>query len=263
MLTIRGTKESGEQKWGKYKRVVPVETSANTLVVQDGIGGYDWSFQAKEGPTNFALMTYSSSSSSLDTEVRDISIIELKNQLENALKEKDDLKLKLEKFKESSKNLTNRESDVADNPLNDRFKTDEGFHAVPPPYTGKYMPLRPDLSFAGLDEYDFKSAVRKTTTSMPETKTCISKTSKDSVERPKSIRPSAPIIEEWESDSDDDCVFRPKSNQIKSKFTKINFVKSSENVKSINKENTHRQAEFPRKNQSPMCNRGNWNRMMS
>ncbi|GKB72097.1 hypothetical protein Tco_0933509 [Tanacetum coccineum] len=41
-----------------------------------------------------------------DVQVKDISIKDLKNQLKEALKEKDDLKLKLEKFKESSKNLT-------------------------------------------------------------------------------------------------------------------------------------------------------------
>ncbi|GJZ98998.1 hypothetical protein Tco_0671549 [Tanacetum coccineum] len=169
--------------------------------------------EAEEGITNFALMAYtsqgSSSSSSSDSEVRkslearivvhekneavyeediaflkydvqvkDISIKDLKNQLEEALKEKDDLKLKLEKFKESSKNLTklinsqisakdkaglgydsqisksevvhsvfnSRESDMDDSLVNDRFKTSEGFHAVPPPYTRNYMPSRPDLS---------------------------------------------------------------------------------------------------------------------
>ncbi|GJU79199.1 hypothetical protein Tco_1276269 [Tanacetum coccineum] len=72
----------------------------------------------------------------------------------------------------------------------------EGFHAVPPPYTGNYMLPRPDLSFAGLDESIFMTAVRKTTTSVPETKTSVSKTSKDIVEKPKTVRPSAPIIEE-------------------------------------------------------------------
>nr|GEZ00452.1 hypothetical protein [Tanacetum cinerariifolium] len=41
-----------------------------------------------------------------DVQVKDISIKDLKNQLENALKEKDDLKLKPEKFETSSKNLT-------------------------------------------------------------------------------------------------------------------------------------------------------------
>ncbi|GJR22887.1 hypothetical protein Tco_0971414 [Tanacetum coccineum] len=96
--------------------------------------GYDWSFQAEEGIINFALMAYTSQGYQLeleslearivgheknevvyeediaffkyDVQVKDISIKDLKNQLEEALKEKDDLKLKLEKFEESSKNLT-------------------------------------------------------------------------------------------------------------------------------------------------------------
>ncbi|GJV91068.1 retrovirus-related pol polyprotein from transposon TNT 1-94 [Tanacetum coccineum] len=82
-------------------------------------------------------------------------------------------------------------------------------------------------------------------------------------DRPKTVRPSAPIIEEWDTDSDNDSVFRPKSDQTKPKFTKINFVKSGENVNSVNKENTHRQAEYPRKSQSPRSNRRNWNGMMT
>ncbi|GJZ13919.1 ribonuclease H-like domain-containing protein [Tanacetum coccineum] len=319
------------------------KTPANALVVQDGIGGYDWSFQAEEEITNFALMAYTSqglsSSSSSDSEydqqrealnksnleiigyqmglesleariivhekneavykediaflkydvqVKDISIKDLKNQLEEALKEKDDLKLKLEKFKESSKNLTklinsqisakdkaglgydsqinesevvhsvfnSRVSDVNDSPVNDRFKTGEGFHAVPPPYTGNYMPSRPDLSFAGLYDYVYKTKVS-------ETITTASKTSKDSLEKPKTVRPSAPIIEDWDTDSDNDSVFRPKTDQTKPKFTKINFVKSDENLKSVNKENTHRLEEYPRKSQSPRDNRRNWNGMMT
>ncbi|GJR05181.1 ribonuclease H-like domain-containing protein, partial [Tanacetum coccineum] len=40
------------------RRTVIVETpTENALVTQDGIGGYDWSYQAEEEqPTNFALM---------------------------------------------------------------------------------------------------------------------------------------------------------------------------------------------------------------
>ncbi|GJZ66938.1 ribonuclease H-like domain-containing protein [Tanacetum coccineum] len=175
--------------------------------------------------------------------------------LEDALKEKDDLKLKLTKFEESSKNLTKlinsqisakdkaglgydsqinksevvhsvfniRESDVDDSLVNDRFK---------------------------IDDIVYKTKVS-------ETKTSISKTSKDIVEKPKTGRPSAPIIEDWDTDNDNDNVFRPKTDQTKPKFTKINFVKSDENVKSVNKENTHRQVEYPRKSQSPRDNRRN------
>nr|GEV30923.1 ribonuclease H-like domain-containing protein [Tanacetum cinerariifolium] len=50
-------------------RNAPVDTSTtNALVVQDGIGGYDWSFQAEEELTNFALMAHTSSLSSSDSE---------------------------------------------------------------------------------------------------------------------------------------------------------------------------------------------------
>ncbi|GJR83406.1 ribonuclease H-like domain-containing protein [Tanacetum coccineum] len=149
--------------------------------------------------------------------------------------------------------FNSRESDVDDSPVNDRFKTGKGFHVVPPPYTGNYMPSRPDLSFARLDDSVYKS----------ETETSISKTSKDIVEKPKTVRPSAPIIEEWDTDSDNDSMFKPKSDQTKPKFTKINFVKSGENVKSVNKKNTHKQVEHPRKSQSPRDNRRNWNGMMT
>ncbi|GJZ57173.1 hypothetical protein Tco_0612667 [Tanacetum coccineum] len=268
----------GNRNGDNTRRIVLVETPANALVVTDGIG-YDWSYQAEEGPTNFALMAHSSSgSSSSDTE------------LEEALKEKDDLKLKLEKFEESSKNLTklinsqlsakyktglgydgqmneselnnihmnesevvhsvfnSRESDEDDNPVNDRFKTGEGFHTVPPPCTGNFMPPRPDLSFARLDDFVFKSAMSDTVTSVHETETSASKTSKERMEEPKTVSSSAPLIEEWESNSDDDCVIRPSIEQNKPSYAKINFVKSNENTrKSIIEQHTHRQAENLRK----------------
>ncbi|GKF81952.1 ribonuclease H-like domain-containing protein, partial [Tanacetum coccineum] len=45
------------------RKVVPVETTTpNALVSCDG-SGYDWSNQVEEGPTNFPLMAYSSTSS--------------------------------------------------------------------------------------------------------------------------------------------------------------------------------------------------------
>nr|GEW76615.1 hypothetical protein [Tanacetum cinerariifolium] len=52
------------------RRHVPVETStSNALVSQcDGIGSYDWSYQAEEEPAKFALMAIPSSSSVSDNE---------------------------------------------------------------------------------------------------------------------------------------------------------------------------------------------------
>ncbi|GKE76888.1 hypothetical protein Tco_1543008 [Tanacetum coccineum] len=50
------------------RRSVLVETTtSNALISCDGLGGYDWSYHAEEGPTNYALMAYSSPSS--DSEV--------------------------------------------------------------------------------------------------------------------------------------------------------------------------------------------------
>nr|GEX52911.1 hypothetical protein [Tanacetum cinerariifolium] len=53
------------------RRNVPVETSTSKALVSqcNGVRSYDWSFQAEEEPTNYALMAFSSSSSSSDNEM--------------------------------------------------------------------------------------------------------------------------------------------------------------------------------------------------
>ncbi|GJY82040.1 retrovirus-related pol polyprotein from transposon TNT 1-94 [Tanacetum coccineum] len=58
------------------------------------------------------------------------------------------------------------------------------------------MPSRPDLSFAGLDDSVYKTNVSETITSVPRNESTTSKSSKDNLEQPKDVRPSAPIIEE-------------------------------------------------------------------
>ncbi|GJX69814.1 hypothetical protein Tco_0305541 [Tanacetum coccineum] len=52
------------------RRTITVETpTQNALIAQDGIGGYDWSYQAEEEhPTNYALMAYTSSGSSSNSD---------------------------------------------------------------------------------------------------------------------------------------------------------------------------------------------------
>nr|GEV78456.1 ribonuclease H-like domain-containing protein [Tanacetum cinerariifolium] len=124
-----------------------------------------------------------------------------------------------------------RESNGDDSQVNDRFKKGEGYPAVPPPYNGNYMPLRAGLSFVGLDNSVFKSKVSETIVSVPKIETNASKTSKDSLEKPKTVRSSAPIIKDWESDSEDENVFNPK--EVKK------IVKPSlENIKFVNARNT-------------------------
>nr|GEW78932.1 hypothetical protein [Tanacetum cinerariifolium] len=115
------------------------------------------------------------------------------------------LKNKSNVFESASDGSVN-ESENDNNQANDRYKAGEGYHAVPPPYTGKFMPTRPDLCFVGLDDSVFKSPISETVTNVHETETSASKTSKESIEKPKTVRSSAPIIENWESNSDDDLV---------------------------------------------------------
>nr|GFA50200.1 ribonuclease H-like domain-containing protein [Tanacetum cinerariifolium] len=217
----KDSRRSGDA--GPQKRTVPVETStSNALVSQcDGTRSYDWSYQAEEEPVNYALMAFSSSSSSFDNEapscskacskayaqlhtqydkltddfrkfqfdvisyqtvqLRDTALVTLRQKLEKAEQERDDLKLKLEKFQTSSKNLTellasqtnektglgynlqvftqamfdyddyfSLESDCETWPpssLYDRFQPSGGYHAVPPPTTGTFMPPKPNLVF--------------------------------------------------------------------------------------------------------------------
>nr|GEW54381.1 retrovirus-related Pol polyprotein from transposon TNT 1-94 [Tanacetum cinerariifolium] len=187
------------------KRNVTVETTdANALVAQDGFG-FDWSDPAKDGPTNFALMAYTSSGS-LSSSNSDTKSLE--RNLKRLKKEKDDLKLTLEKFKNSSKNLSKLldsqicdkfktgvgfDSQVFDNQVNDKYKTGKGYHAVPPPNTGNFMPPKPDLILADMDEY----VVSESVTSVPAFATNEAKTSKS---EPKSI--SEPLIEDWVSDGE-------------------------------------------------------------
>ncbi|GJZ55239.1 hypothetical protein Tco_0610432 [Tanacetum coccineum] len=156
------------------------------------------------------------------------------------------------------------EIEEENNQVNDRFKKVKGYHAVPPPYTGNYMPSRPDLSFAGLDDSVYKTNVSKTITSVPRNESTASKSSKDNLEQPKDVRPSAPIIEEWEFDSDNDCVIRPSIEQNNLSYAKINFIKSDENTrKSVIEQHTNRQAENLKKSQSPRVDKRNWNGLMT
>ncbi|GJX58626.1 putative ribonuclease H-like domain-containing protein [Tanacetum coccineum] len=146
----------------------------------------------------------------LDVILRDNALTELRKKFEKAEKERDDLKLTLEKFETSSKNLSKLleiqvsdkfktgvgfDSQVLDSQVNDKYKTSEGYHAVPPPYTGNFIPLN---------------------------LICESK--------PKSV--SEPLIEDWISDSEDENQTKSMSKQRKPSFAKVEFVKSNEHVKS-------------------------------
>ncbi|GKF36463.1 putative ribonuclease H-like domain-containing protein, partial [Tanacetum coccineum] len=182
------------------RRNVHVETPTSTdLVSCDGLGGYDWSDQAEEGP-NYALVAYSSSS--YDSEVSNDSIC-YKSCLEivKLLKSQYDQLLK-------------------------DFKKSELMVLVPPSYIGNFMPPKPDLSFIGLDEFVNEPAVEN----------CKAKSSK--VE-PKVVRNNddAPIIEEWVSDNEEEDMSQTKTEKkiVKPSIAKIEFVKPKQQEKTARK----------------------------
>ncbi|GJW30702.1 ribonuclease H-like domain-containing protein [Tanacetum coccineum] len=243
------------------RRVVPVETTtSNALVSCDG-SGYDWSDQAEEGPTNFALMAYSSTSSNSEVSTDSncsSSCLEnvktLKEQNEQLLKDlrtsklnviayktglesgearllvykknksvyEEDIKLTVENFENSSKSL----SKLIDCQIVDKCKTGLGYNAVPPPYIRNFMPPKPDLSYSGLEEF-----VNEPIVSEPSVKKPVVETSevKASAYKPKIVRKnnSAPIIEDLVSDSEEEDVPQAKIEKkiVKPSFTKIEFVK--------------------------------------
>nr|GEV03938.1 ribonuclease H-like domain-containing protein [Tanacetum cinerariifolium] len=228
----RAPRAQDNRKRESTKRTVPVETPASsTLVSCDGLGGYDWSEQAEDGPTNFALMAHSTSK---------VAVTELSRKLELAQKQKDEIQLTFENFENSSKSLIK----LLDSQIANKCKAGLGYNAVPPPYTGNFLPLKPDLS--GLQEFVNESIVSEPTVKKPVLETSEAKAS---AEKPKDVRKnfSLPLIEDWISNSKDEAESRPKIEKktVKPNFTKIDIVKSKDQVKSPRK-TIVKQVEKPR-----------------
>ncbi|GJY82491.1 ribonuclease H-like domain-containing protein, partial [Tanacetum coccineum] len=233
------------------RRVMPVETTmSNALMSYDG-SGYDWSDQAEEGPTNFALMAYSSTSSnskvSTDSNcssscLENVKI--LKEQNEQMLKDLRTSNLNVITYKTGLESvevrlLVYKKNEFVykeDIKIVDKCKTGLGYNVVPPPYTRKFMPLKPNLSFSGLEVFVNEPIVSEPIAKKPVVETSESKTSAN---KPKEVTKNngAPIIEDWVSDSEEEDVPQAKIQKktVKPSFAKIEFVKSKEQVKSPRK----------------------------
>ncbi|GJY58587.1 hypothetical protein Tco_0458479 [Tanacetum coccineum] len=148
---------------------------------------------------------------------REIKINNLKMELEKVVKERDELKVKIEKWEESSKGLNKllnsqmsakdknglgygtqldemsnksetdseismsvfevRSSDEEITPTIDIFSKADGYHVVPPPIIGNFLTPRADISFTGLDEYAIRKKIIESKTTELNTDTSKSKTS--------------------------------------------------------------------------------------
>ncbi|GKA18510.1 ribonuclease H-like domain-containing protein [Tanacetum coccineum] len=263
------------------RRTVTVETpTENALVAQDGIGGYDWSYQAEEEhPTNFALMAHTSSgsSSSSDSEVDSCSkscvkaYATLKEQYDSLSSDYKRSQFNLVSYKAASSNAATpavesfvNSSEMLENQENNKSKSDKGYHAVPPPFTGNFIPFKPDLTF--MDEIVESENMDVITIVTPSNGKKVEsnhesaevKNNGDAVE-PKTVRKNIfrpPVIEDWNSDDESEVEIIPKDKTVSSSTEKIKFVKSAR--KTVEKVETSKQNKhYPRGNQR------NWNNLMS
>nr|GEU85077.1 ribonuclease H-like domain, reverse transcriptase, RNA-dependent DNA polymerase [Tanacetum cinerariifolium] len=183
----------------------------------------------------------------IEVQLRDTALTTLRQKLDTTEKEREDLNMKLEKFRTSSKRLTDllasqisekawlgynsqvftkamfdsdtyysSKSDYDSWPpsnLYDRFVPNGGYHAVPPPVTGTFMPLKPNLVFhtPHSDENEHLAFNVQISPTKPE--------------QDLSSRPSAPIIENWVSDFEED-------NMPQVSKDVLSFAQSSKLVKS-------------------------------
>ncbi|GKA83574.1 hypothetical protein Tco_0805169 [Tanacetum coccineum] len=243
--------------------------TTRTSKAQEGIN------QAEEGP-NYSLMAYSSSSPEskiglesveeklkvykanesiylqdikglkFEIHIGEIAIRECRKKLEIVQKEKDGIKLNVDKFDHASKSLNKLiESQIVDNCK--KGLGYENYNAVPPPYTGNFMPPTPDLSFTGLDEF----------VNEPVVENCKAMSSK---EEPKAVRKNddAPIIEEWVSDDEEEDESQPKTKKktVRPSIVKKEFIKSKQQEKTTRK--TVKEVEQHRQNtHSPRGNQKN------
>ncbi|GKB85300.1 ribonuclease H-like domain-containing protein, partial [Tanacetum coccineum] len=182
----------------------------------------------------------------LEVKLKDNALVENKKKLEKVEKGRDELKLTLEKFQNSSKSLNNLlESQVCDKfktrlgynvashavesfvnlsvileyQENNKSKSDKGYHAVPPPYTGNFISSKPDLMF--MDEIVKSENMNVITIVTPSNvKKVESKHESADVKnnghavKPKTVRKNSsrpPVIKDWNSDDDSEVV-RPVWN---------------------------------------------------
>nr|GEU38623.1 putative ribonuclease H-like domain-containing protein [Tanacetum cinerariifolium] len=115
--------------------------------------------------------------------------------------------------------LNSFESDVSvpTSPVHDRYKSSEGYHAVPPSFTGTFMPPKPDLVF-----HDAPTVSE----TVPIVFNVEPSTTKPTKDISQSNRPSSPIIEDWVCDSEDESEGEPMPTQ-----KEPSFVQTSEHVK--------------------------------
>ncbi|GJV74145.1 putative ribonuclease H-like domain-containing protein [Tanacetum coccineum] len=228
----------------------------NALVTLDG-KGIDWTAHTEDEEQDFALMAFNNASS--DTKVISCSTkcvesySKLKKLYDEQRKQLSDANVEILAYSQGLKKVEAQLVTHQNNQLwyeqKIRFVTAGGMHAVPPPMRGNYMPSGPDIE---IDESQFTYGPKQPQSSEPDTRSSYFESceSTSSVETPDCVTVpvvtdpkvvntpkvwnDAPIIEEYESDSDDECVSTPLSEQEQPRETVQEHKTCNQNPK-VNK----------------------------
>nr|GEV94577.1 putative ribonuclease H-like domain-containing protein [Tanacetum cinerariifolium] len=99
-----------------------------------------------------------------------------------------------------------------------RCQSGNGYHVAPPPYTGTFLPPKPNLVF--------NNAPNDVETNHPAFNVKLSPTNPDQ-DLSHTNRPSAHIIEDWVSDSEDESKTKPPQNSKKVPITAVRPVSTA------------------------------------
>ncbi|GJU13682.1 putative ribonuclease H-like domain-containing protein [Tanacetum coccineum] len=174
---------------------------------------------------------------------REIKINNLNLELEKVVKERDELKDKIAKWEESTKNLDeilNSQMSARDKtkstPANDRSSKADGYKDVHSPITWNFLTPKADISFVGLDEYAIRNKIIESHTSKLNNKTSETsgqindantvkpKLASESVVSNPQINRYRVIIEDWNSDDEEEVSevqkVRPENQTVKTRDDK-------------------------------------------
>ncbi|GJR65499.1 hypothetical protein Tco_0011564 [Tanacetum coccineum] len=245
-----GNEELKKNKVNDNSKRLGKKEESNALMTLNG-GCVDWTSHSEDEQDNYAFMACNSSG--LDTEEYRHDTSSFERKVEAQLVAHQQGQLGYEEMIKMSANdkfglgygdyrydgilsyenevlqsvFMNKESDLENQPLYDRFVTAEGMHVVPPPMTGNYMPSGPDIE---IDYSQFTYGPKQSQTSESETQTsnfdnvnqivvlkhmnlCEQLVNEPKVVSQPKVWSDAPIIEEYESDSEDEHVSLPTEEQ--------------------------------------------------
>nr|GEY26342.1 hypothetical protein [Tanacetum cinerariifolium]GEY39641.1 hypothetical protein [Tanacetum cinerariifolium] len=237
----KSKKERCRKHWiqGKGHGKRPAKQDEHKAMVTVDGEGVDWTGHAEDETEDYALIAYKAIQAPTLSQMsaKDKSGLRYGSQIHDGV-----LSYENEVF---ASIFNSRSSDVEDNPVTDRFTKVKGMHVVPPHMTGNYMHPKSDF---GIDESKFRHGPKQSTISVSNAKTndldsCDSNSSVktlESVPKPVADEPKAvskpkvwsdaPIIEEYESDIDDEHVKKDQEGNSNAKTLQQNGVAERKNM---------------------------------